>query len=132
MARVLRRLLLDADGAIVRRRRNERALDRPARVGHPLGKSHSLGASCLSRRRSLRCCRCMVTFKRNVLMTWQAKEAHYLSAPYSKRPIQAGSQFLIAEWLAKKTGSAGRKCFLSRCHFWKGSKENDGQAMALD
>jgi hypothetical protein len=39
--RVLRWLLLDADDAIVRWRRNERAVDRPARVGHPSGKSRT-------------------------------------------------------------------------------------------
>ena len=42
MVRVLRRLLLGTDDAIARRRRDEPALDRPARVTYCLGEGHSL------------------------------------------------------------------------------------------
>jgi hypothetical protein len=47
--RVLCRLLLGTDGAAARRRRDERALDRPARVTHSSGEGRSLRPSDRSR-----------------------------------------------------------------------------------
>src|SRR5215472_15914189 len=63
---LLRRLLLDADGTFVCRRRYERALDRAPRVAHSFGKTFSI--------RSLDCACCRRYFSRRrsvVVIFWK-------------------------------------------------------------
>src|SRR5215475_9094116 len=59
---LLRRLLLDADGTFVCKRRYERALDRAPRVAHPFGEAFSIRAL------DCACCRRYFSRRRSVVV----------------------------------------------------------------
>src|SRR6516162_9569864 len=95
--RVLRRLLLGSNGALTSGRRDERALDRPTRVTHSLGKGHFLRPSDRSPR-WLSPHRC----RRGAILYWNALRARLANQRFNK--ILARAQAFAAEFLCPLLG----------------------------